>query len=123
MDRRSFLTGIAGILASGVAPAVLPSGVIMPIKKLAILDLPYPIIRWVYNYDMDRIRKLNPNDLVPLWERELGNAMGNPPFDSLSGRYIDVLDASQLKGSLGNASPLAQDVFRARLLRQRRSPG
>lgn len=34
MTRRGFLKGLAGILAAGVAPAVLPSGVIMPIKKL-----------------------------------------------------------------------------------------
>jgi hypothetical protein len=34
MNRREFLTGLAGILGAGVAPAILPSGIIMPIKKL-----------------------------------------------------------------------------------------
>lgn len=34
MERRTFLRGMASILAAGVSPAVLPSGVIMPIKKL-----------------------------------------------------------------------------------------
>lgn len=34
MNRRNFITGIAGILAAGFAPTVLPSGVIMPIRKL-----------------------------------------------------------------------------------------
>jgi hypothetical protein len=34
MSRRRFLKGIAGILAAGVAPAAIGSGVLMPIKKL-----------------------------------------------------------------------------------------
>ena len=34
MNRRGFLTGMAGILAAGYAPSVLPSGIIMPIRKL-----------------------------------------------------------------------------------------
>lgn len=34
MDRRGFLKGLAGILAAGVAPAVLPSGIIMPVRRL-----------------------------------------------------------------------------------------
>ena len=34
MDRRRFLTGMAGILAAGYSASVLPSGVIMPIRKL-----------------------------------------------------------------------------------------
>ena len=36
MNRRRFLTGMAGILAAGYAPAVLPSGIIMPVKRLWI---------------------------------------------------------------------------------------
>ena len=34
MNRRAFLAGMAGILASGIAPAVLPSGIIMPVRKI-----------------------------------------------------------------------------------------
>lgn len=34
MNRRRFLRGIAGILAAGVAPAAVGSGVLMPIKTL-----------------------------------------------------------------------------------------
>lgn len=34
MNRRSFITGMAGILAAAAAPAVLPSGIIMPVRKL-----------------------------------------------------------------------------------------
>ena len=36
MNRRGFLTGMAGILAAGYAPSVLPSGIIMPIRKLLL---------------------------------------------------------------------------------------
>ncbi len=34
MNRRGFLTGMAGILGAGYSAAILPSGVIMPIRKL-----------------------------------------------------------------------------------------
>jgi len=40
MDRRRFITGLAGIFAAGYAPAVLPSGVIMPVRKLWTPALP-----------------------------------------------------------------------------------
>ena len=36
MDRRGFLKGMAGILASGIAPAALPSGIIMPIRQIIV---------------------------------------------------------------------------------------
>lgn len=36
MNRRRFLTGLAGILASGVAPAVVPAGSIMRIKPVLV---------------------------------------------------------------------------------------
>jgi hypothetical protein len=36
MNRRHFLTGLAGILASGVAPAVLPAGSIMRVKSILL---------------------------------------------------------------------------------------
>jgi hypothetical protein len=32
--RRNFLTGLAGILASGFAPAAVGSGVLMPVRKV-----------------------------------------------------------------------------------------
>ena len=38
MNRRRFLTGMAGILAAGYSASVLPSGVIMPIRKLWVPD-------------------------------------------------------------------------------------
>lgn len=34
MDRRAFLRGLGGILACGVAPAVVGSGVLMPVRRL-----------------------------------------------------------------------------------------
>lgn len=34
MKRRTFLSGMAGILASGFAPAVVGSGVLMPVRTI-----------------------------------------------------------------------------------------
>lgn len=36
MNRRNFITGMAGILASGFAPAVIGSGVLMPVRKIFV---------------------------------------------------------------------------------------
>jgi len=40
MDRRGFLKGMAGILASGFAPAVVGSGILMPVKTIWKPDRP-----------------------------------------------------------------------------------
>ena len=34
MNRRSFITGMAGILSAGYAPAFVGSSVLMPVKKI-----------------------------------------------------------------------------------------
>ena len=34
MNRRSFITGVAGILSAGYAPAFVGSSVLMPVKKI-----------------------------------------------------------------------------------------
>ena len=34
MNRRNFLQGIAGILAAGVAPAIIGSGILMPVRTI-----------------------------------------------------------------------------------------
>lgn len=44
MDRRRFITGLAGILGAGYSASILPSGVIMPIRQI-ISPKPY-IISW-----------------------------------------------------------------------------
>lgn len=38
MNRRGFLRGIAGILAAGVAPAVIGSNILMPVRKILLPD-------------------------------------------------------------------------------------
>jgi hypothetical protein len=42
MDRRVFLTGMAGILASGFAPAAIGSSVLMPVRR------PLAPLRWEF---------------------------------------------------------------------------
>ena len=34
IDRRTFLRGLAGILAAGVAPAAIGSNILMPVRKI-----------------------------------------------------------------------------------------
>ena len=46
-SRRQFLGGLAGILLSGCAPAVLPSGIIMPIRKLWVPKNELLTIDWI----------------------------------------------------------------------------
>lgn len=36
MDRRNFISGLAGILASGFAPASVASGVLMPVRRIVV---------------------------------------------------------------------------------------
>ncbi len=38
MNRRDFLRGMAGILATGFAPAVVGSGVLMPVRTILTID-------------------------------------------------------------------------------------
>ena len=40
MDRRGFLRGMSGILASGIAPAVIGGGVLMPVRRIL---MPQPL--------------------------------------------------------------------------------
>lgn len=42
MDRRNFMGGLAGILASGYAPASVASGVLMPVRQL--VDDVFPFV-------------------------------------------------------------------------------
>lgn len=46
MDRRGFLRGLAGCFAAAAAPAVLPSGIIMPVRSLVVRD-PFGQRGWV----------------------------------------------------------------------------
>lgn len=46
MDRRGFLRGLAGCFAAAAAPAVLPSGIIMPVRSLVVRD-PFGRRGWV----------------------------------------------------------------------------
>ena len=58
MNRRGFLTGMAGILAAGYSASVLPSGVIMPIRKVWVPE------QAVWRYGVDPAF----GDSVTVWE-------------------------------------------------------
>ena len=56
MNRRSFITGMAGILSAGYAPAFVGSSVLMPVKKVWV-----PGDRWIEF-----------NEFAKTWNGELG---------------------------------------------------
>lgn len=66
---------------------------------------------------MDRAR-LNLNDLLPLWEREIAHPLHEPPLYSLTRRDVDVLEAPIVEDVGGDRSALAQDIFGASVIRQ-----
>ncbi len=67
---------------------------------------------------MDRRPRLNLNDFVPLWERELPHPLHEPKFEGLIWRDVDIVDLAVLKDLIGDRTPLAQDFFRASVVRQ-----
>ena len=80
MKRRGFLKGMAGILASGFAPALLPSGILMPVRKLILPEIsgfslmpPGPTLldAWMDWADAEaqRISSLTP-DMIATMQRE-----------------------------------------------------
>jgi len=64
LSRRGFLRGMAGILAAGFAPAVIGSGVLMPVRKIITSTNPlfggdrgfYDGLQW----DADQLDALRP---------------------------------------------------------------
>ena len=69
MNRRRFLTGMAGILAAGYSASVLPSGVIMPIRKLWVPDIDRTVTvaaSAIWNYDEILFTKMSMKDGVVL---------------------------------------------------------
>lgn len=52
MDRRGFLTGMAGILAAGAAPAIITTpGLLMPIRKIIVPSQVMALGAWSVEYD------------------------------------------------------------------------
>ena len=57
-------------------------------------------------------------NLVPLWQREIPHLVNKPVSGGILRRDMDILGAAVRKNSLGDAGTLAQDVFRAQIIRQ-----
>lgn len=70
---------------------------------------------------MDR-QKLNLNDVSSARERELLDRVRDTEFDRILRREVNLPGSSGLEQIVGNRTPLAQDAFRAILLRQGRDP-
>lgn len=59
IPRRSFLTGLAGILASGVAPAAVGSSVLMPVRKIVRAYRVPEYIEFEWHPDIGVIERYN----------------------------------------------------------------
>ena len=57
---------------------------------------------------------------VPPWEREIADRITETEFDRLLRSDINLFEASGGKGFIGDRRALAQDVFNALVIRQRR---
>ena len=66
---------------------------------------------------------LDMKHFLPVWERELDNPVDETEFDRLLGSDVDLLGASFSQKRVGNTCALAQDVFRALIIRQGSSKG
>ena len=65
--------------------------------------------------------KLDLKNFVPLWERKFDNLMSETEFDRLLRRDVDFPEPPVIQDRIGNACPLAQDIFSALIIRQSRS--
>jgi hypothetical protein len=73
--RRTFLTGLAGIFASGMAPGFAGAGVLMPVRKIVVPD-PFGEYGWTRATFYSGLMH---DDLMAL-NRERVRLMGNVAF-------------------------------------------
>jgi hypothetical protein len=73
MNRRSFLGGLAGILAAGAAPAIITTpGLLMPVRKIIVPDTPGTIMadmidRWVNEVrEITGLRAYSVGDIIQI---------------------------------------------------------
>lgn len=66
---------------------------------------------------MDR-QKLNLNDLMAPWEREVAHPVHDPIRRSVFGVDVNIPEPASGKKVVGDSGPLAQDAFRASVIRQ-----
>ena len=59
-------------------------------------------------------------NFVPLWEREVADSITETEFDRLLRSDVNFLETPSRKGFVRNRRALAQDVFGAVIVRQRR---
>ena len=64
--------------------------------------------------------KLDLKDFVPPWERKIADSISETEFDRLLRDYGYIPVASGGKGVIRHRRALAQDVFSALIVRQRR---
>ena len=80
MNRRSFLQGIAGILAAGVAPSILPASSIMRVKAIVLPgdeDFLLPSdFESMNGFKFFRYDEIGDNDFIRLMQQEADFVLG-----------------------------------------------
>ena len=64
--------------------------------------------------------KLDLNNFVPLWERKIADSVSETEFDRILRSDMNFSEASGSKDIVRDGRALAQDVFSALIVRQRR---
>ena len=63
---------------------------------------------------------LDLKNFVPPWERKIADSIRETEFDRLLRGDVNISEASGSESVVGDGRTLAQDVFRALIVRQRR---
>jgi len=69
---------------------------------------------------MDRTKRSNLDNLIPLWERKLAHPMHEPPLESLIRPDMNFPAPPTGENIFGQASTSAQDFFSALIVSQGR---
>ena len=63
---------------------------------------------------------LDLKNFVPPWERKIADSVRETEFDRLLRSDVNVIETSLGQEAVRDVRPLAQDIFRALIVRQRR---
>lgn len=86
LSRRSFLKGIAGILASGIAPAAIGSGILMPVRT---------IVRINKLWNPPGLQRLDPHNVDPLTGEEFTFNVRVGPYSAEEQELFDYFHGTQ----------------------------
>lgn len=119
MNRRGFITGMAGILAGGVAPAFIGSSILMPVRKLIVPDTEWREVTWAWTENeagaVEAIQNILRPTLIATFELLVKRVDGEYKVESYrkeirGGEYMVLPPHERL---LGITSSIEQETSRA----------